>query len=258
MDLVRSTIDLGHAMGLRIVAEGIEDDATLQVLLSSAVTSPRGSASAGPSRPVSSLPSGSFPAVPAAPGNRADRAGFCRRPSRGPSLMAQLMARGSTTVIHPLGTLAAGKVPSIGAEWWQSRGRAIDTGRTRADFAGEVIRSLAQLSEDGPLGVSLSLPFGLSAAMKRHGLGLEDTIQRRARPPRPLLSVSDLDAATEPVPLRVPDPVLFVLNLAVYLDGLLGRSFEGARPFAGGSRRCHRGALGLELIHGPPVGCTGR
>jgi diguanylate cyclase (GGDEF)-like protein len=33
MDLVRSTIDLGHAMGLRIVAEGIEDDATLQVLI---------------------------------------------------------------------------------------------------------------------------------------------------------------------------------------------------------------------------------
>ena len=32
MDLVRSTIDLGHAMGLRIVAEGIEDDATLELL----------------------------------------------------------------------------------------------------------------------------------------------------------------------------------------------------------------------------------
>lgn len=32
LDLVRSTIDLGHAMGLRIVAEGIEDDATLALL----------------------------------------------------------------------------------------------------------------------------------------------------------------------------------------------------------------------------------
>ncbi len=32
LDLVRSTIDLGHAMGLRIVAEGIEDEATLDLL----------------------------------------------------------------------------------------------------------------------------------------------------------------------------------------------------------------------------------
>jgi diguanylate cyclase (GGDEF)-like protein len=32
LDLVRSTIELGHAMGLRIVAEGIEDKATLDLL----------------------------------------------------------------------------------------------------------------------------------------------------------------------------------------------------------------------------------
>ena len=31
-DLVRSTIELGHAMGLRIVAEGIEDKGTLELL----------------------------------------------------------------------------------------------------------------------------------------------------------------------------------------------------------------------------------
>jgi EAL domain-containing protein (putative c-di-GMP-specific phosphodiesterase class I) len=31
-ELVQATIDLGHAMGLRVVAEGIEDDATLDVL----------------------------------------------------------------------------------------------------------------------------------------------------------------------------------------------------------------------------------
>ena len=32
LDLVRSTIELGHAMGLRIVAEGIEDAETLELL----------------------------------------------------------------------------------------------------------------------------------------------------------------------------------------------------------------------------------
>jgi EAL domain-containing protein (putative c-di-GMP-specific phosphodiesterase class I) len=31
-ELVRSTIELGHALGLRVVAEGIEDEATLDLL----------------------------------------------------------------------------------------------------------------------------------------------------------------------------------------------------------------------------------
>jgi EAL domain-containing protein (putative c-di-GMP-specific phosphodiesterase class I) len=34
LDLVRATIELGHALGLRIVAEGIEDSATLELLSS--------------------------------------------------------------------------------------------------------------------------------------------------------------------------------------------------------------------------------
>ena len=32
MQLVRATIDLGHALGLRVVAEGVEDDSTLAFL----------------------------------------------------------------------------------------------------------------------------------------------------------------------------------------------------------------------------------
>ncbi len=32
LQLVRATIELGHALGLRVVAEGIEDDATLDLL----------------------------------------------------------------------------------------------------------------------------------------------------------------------------------------------------------------------------------
>jgi diguanylate cyclase len=32
LELVRSTIDLGHALGMRVVAEGIEDGATLDLL----------------------------------------------------------------------------------------------------------------------------------------------------------------------------------------------------------------------------------
>jgi len=101
---------------------------------------------------------------------------------------------------------------------------AVDTRARGADFACEVLRFLAQLSDDGPLGISLSLPFGLSASMKRHGLGLDETISAILSLRRDLLLLPGIDAASEPVPLRVPDRVMFVLNLAVYLDGLLGRA----------------------------------
>ena len=101
---------------------------------------------------------------------------------------------------------------------------AIDTGAVDADFAAEVVRLLASLADEGPLGVSLSLPFGLSATMKRHGLGLDETISAVLSVRAALLSVAGLDAANEPVPLRVPDRAMFVLNLTVYLDGLLCRS----------------------------------
>lgn len=99
-----------------------------------------------------------------------------------------------------------------------------DIGALEADFAGEVVRFLARLADEGPVGVSLSLPFGLSAAMKRHGFGLDETISAVLTIRAALLSVAGLDAASEPVPLRVPDRVMFVLSLVVYLDGLLGRS----------------------------------
>lgn len=103
-------------------------------------------------------------------------------------------------------------------------GPVVETGATGADFASEVVRFIAGLSNEGPVGVSLSLPFGLSASMKRHGLGLDETISAVLSVRTALLAVSGLDLASEPVPLRLPDSVLFVLNLAVYLDGLLGRA----------------------------------
>jgi hypothetical protein len=101
--------------------------------------------------------------------------------------------------------------------------RVVDTEAASVDFAGEVVRFLARLSDEGPVGVSLSLPFGLSASMKHYGMGLDDTIAAVLAVRAALMRVPGLDAASEPVPLRVPDRVMFVLNLAVYLDGLLGR-----------------------------------
>ena len=101
---------------------------------------------------------------------------------------------------------------------------AVKQEESGSEFAGEVLRFLARVSDEGPIGVSLSLPFGLSASMRRHGLGLDETTSAIFALRGALLSIPGLDAASEPVPLRVPERVMFVLNLAVYLDGLLGRA----------------------------------
>ncbi len=103
-------------------------------------------------------------------------------------------------------------------------GPAIETGPIGTDFAREVLRCIARLPGEGQVTASLSLCFGLSAWMKRFGLGLDETVNTILNLRTALLSVSGLDAASEPVPLRVADRVMFVLNLAVYLDGLLGRA----------------------------------
>jgi len=92
------------------------------------------------------------------------------------------------------------------------------------DFAGEIVHCLARLCADGPLEGSLGLSFGLSAWMKRYGVGLDETAEAILRLRFALVSVSGLDEASEPVPLRVSDRAVFVLNLAVYVEGLLGRA----------------------------------
>jgi len=101
---------------------------------------------------------------------------------------------------------------------------AIETGPTGIDFADEILHCIAHLCAAGPLEGSLGLCFGLSAWMKRYCVGLDETVDAILRLRSALVSVSGLDEASEPVPLRVTDRAVFVLNLAVYLDGLLGRA----------------------------------
>lgn len=101
---------------------------------------------------------------------------------------------------------------------------AIETGPIGIDFANEILHCIAHLCAGGPHEGSLGLCFGLSAWMKRYGVGLDETIDAMLRLRSALVSVSGIDATSEPVPLRVSDRSVFVLNLAVYLDGLLGRA----------------------------------
>jgi len=86
------------------------------------------------------------------------------------------------------------------------------------------VRCIVCLSEEGQAAGPLSLPFGLSAWMMRYGVGVSDTVDAVLGLRSALLEVSGLDSSSEPVPLRVADPVTFVLNLAVYLDGLVSRA----------------------------------
>jgi hypothetical protein len=102
--------------------------------------------------------------------------------------------------------------------------QAIEIAPGGADFASELVRCIVCLSDEGPAAGPLSLPFGLSAWMSRYGVDVSDTIDTVLSLRRALLAVARLDTRSEPVPLRVADPVLFVLNLASYLDGLVGRA----------------------------------
>jgi hypothetical protein len=101
---------------------------------------------------------------------------------------------------------------------------ATETEPVGIEFASDVVGCIVRLSREGPAAGSLSVPFGLTAWMVRNGAGVEDAIDTVLRLRAAVLAVAGLDAATEPVPLRVADSVMFVLNLAVYLDGLVGRA----------------------------------
>ena len=50
VDLVRATIELAHALGSVVVAEGVEEGSTLDLLEGTGATSRRGTTSAGPPR----------------------------------------------------------------------------------------------------------------------------------------------------------------------------------------------------------------
>jgi len=101
---------------------------------------------------------------------------------------------------------------------------AIESEPVGVEFASDVVRCIVRLSQEGPPAGSLSVPFGLTAWMVRNGASVDDAIDAVLRLRSAVLAVAHLDTSSEPVPLRVADPVMFVLNLAVYLDGLVGRA----------------------------------
>ena len=120
---------------------------------------------------------------------------------------------------HPLATL--GSVPET----------AIDPAAAERAFIREVICGMAALrAEAKPVrrGGDLTIPLGLSAWIVRASVDLPDAYDALLRLRRSVVDVSGLDRASEPVPLRLPDPKAALCSLGSYLYELVGRAARHA------------------------------
>lgn len=95
-------------------------------------------------------------------------------------------------------------------------------------FTPLMARGLASLEPEDLIEGSLALQLGMSAWLRRSSTDLTDAVQAMLDVRDALVEVSGLDATTEPVPLLVGDTRTAVLNLAIYLDGLVRRAASAA------------------------------
>ncbi len=104
------------------------------------------------------------------------------------------------------------------------RSAAAETQDNRVGFMAEVARGLAVLTPEDLSAGCLTLPFGLSAWMKRAGVDLATAVEALLSLRSAIIIASGLDERCEPVPLVARDGRTAALSLAVYLDGLMGRA----------------------------------
>jgi hypothetical protein len=109
---------------------------------------------------------------------------------------------------------------------------AFDPAAAERAFIREVICGMAALSADAKpprRSGDLSIPLGLSAWIVRASVDLPDAYDALLRLRRAVLEASGLDRATEPIPLRLPDPKSALCSLGSYLYELVGRAARHAR-----------------------------
>jgi hypothetical protein len=95
-------------------------------------------------------------------------------------------------------------------------------------FLRDAALGLATLEpEDLAPGV-LTLPLALSTWIRRAGIGPVRACDGLMLLRSAFVGASGLDERSEPVPLRGSDSRTTVVNLAVYLDGLVGRGARAA------------------------------
>jgi hypothetical protein len=109
---------------------------------------------------------------------------------------------------------------------------AVQTESVQGRFLREAALGVAEMIPEDLDPGNLTIPFGVSVWIKRSKIDLAEACEAMLQLRTAFLSVSGLDRRSEPVPLLGGDRRTSVLNLAVYLDGLVNR---GAR-FAGTTR----------------------
>jgi hypothetical protein len=114
--------------------------------------------------------------------------------------------------------------------------------RSPVGFASALALGLADLSRDDLADDSLVLALSVSAWLRQTGVGLTAARTSLFALRRAVLAASELDAASEPIPLAAGDPGAAVLGLARYLWDVLDRA---ARRLDGSRRRVATGALDL-------------
>jgi hypothetical protein len=103
----------------------------------------------------------------------------------------------------------------------QSVGRSVQ-------FAAELAHGVADFKPDDLAHDALTVTFGLSAWMRRTAVGFEEAWEGMTMLRAALLEAGGLDRATEPVPLRAADAKTALVNMTVYLDGLVSRGVRRA------------------------------
>jgi len=104
----------------------------------------------------------------------------------------------------------------------------LETAEERQDaareFAFQAGLGLAELVPTDLVGGNLTLVFALSAWLRMSGMEPLGACSSLLALRRALVEASGLDQATEPVPLLAGDPRSALLNLSVYLHGLICRA----------------------------------
>ncbi|HVC71768.1 MAG TPA: hypothetical protein VNC61_16050 [Acidimicrobiales bacterium] len=120
---------------------------------------------------------------------------------------------------------------------------ALQTQTIQGRFLYEAALGVAQMMPEDLEPGNLTIPFGVSVWIRRSDIGLADACDAMLELRTAFLAVSGLDQRSEPVPLLGGDRRTAVLNLAVYLDGLVNR---GAR--CAGTSRMELAQAALELL----------
>jgi hypothetical protein len=92
------------------------------------------------------------------------------------------------------------------------------------DFGAALLHGLAELGPVDPFSGDLSLELGVSIWLRTSGTPLFEARGRLLFVRELIITVSGLDAATEPVPLVGRSPRADVLNLVGYVGDLLRRA----------------------------------